>query len=321
MPALYGFPRPDYAFTAREVGLSLGGLVVHDMKGNIRPGVIGRQNIVLKASGWQVRVCQFAYVSTRQGYPVLGGLDQATTATIGTPPASGTRTDTVCYDLDAIPPVSLSSVEEGSGSPDDPDQPPASSLPVVDRVATGIVVVPGTPARATGLAANLAPLAIVNVPSSAKSINDCSISHVAAYTALVGSVVVFHDKQDMDSFKPWQGTRAYNMALDQFYSCLNPGSWRQDSGRISYKIPKWMYSNSTARHYMANAVFTLPTTISTTESIQICSEDMGSGYCKTYLRHIDQRGNGTTRIAVGFEQDANPTLPTVTFTWKVIQAR
>lgn len=206
-----GFPGEGFDFGYQEAGAALGGLVVRDASGNVRPGVMpSKANLITGRSDWNVDVAPFVPVRGDGPRVLLGSVDAPLQVAIAPAPASNSRIDLVW------------ALARNVG---------AGDLAGCVHVVTGV---PGLVPVKPALPAGGVELGTVTVPATATGTSSCTIVNTFRVTAAAGGVVGFRDQADQDGFTPTPYQLAYRVDTKQLLVYLPdaavPG-WFQAGGR------------------------------------------------------------------------------------------
>ena len=319
MPAYYGFPKPDFAFTSEDVGAAIGAGFIEDQNGNVRSGVVSTQPLVAPASGWALRVTPFKHVHATGPSVVIGGIDSLTQVTIDAP-SGADRIDVIVYDRNAVPPTTV--VTEGEGEPGDAEPGDGTSnsipdIPVVPVTQTGINVIKGTTSKPI-VPTGMVELATVKIPANASSVNQVTITPTYQMTTVKGGILQFRTDTERTAFQPQPGQVCEVISSGKRFSSVRAGQWRQLAGIIT--VPKANWNVSAAPFYGRVTDVTLPTVINSGETIRVSPVSVGTGYGDVELRAVKTRTKTNTVINVGLRQFGSPTTQQFKLLWEVVQS-
>lgn len=187
-----GFPGEGFDFGYQEAGAALGGLVVRDASGNVRPGVMpSKPNLITGRSDWNVDVAPFVVVRGDGPRVLLGSVDASLQVAIAPAPASNSRIDLVW------------ALARNVG---------AGDLAGCVHVVTGV---PGFSPVKPALPAGGVELGTVTVPATATGTSSATIANTFRVAAGAGGVVGFRDQADQDAFAPTPYQLAYRVDTKQ----------------------------------------------------------------------------------------------------------
>ena len=192
-----GFPGGGFDFGYAEAGAALAGLVVRDVSGNVRSGVMpSKANLITGRSDWNVDVAAFVVVRGDGRKVLIGGADDTVQAAIAPAPASNSRIDLVW--------ALARNVDAGD-------------LTGCVHVVTGV---PGALPVKPALPAGGVELGTVTVPATATGTSSATIVNTFKQTCAAGGVILFTDAADRDGFA----------AVDGQFGSIGNALWQRSGG-------------------------------------------------------------------------------------------
>lgn len=199
-----GFPCNGYAFHFEDVGPALAGLIVRDINGNPRAGLLtSRPDVLRTRADWSLDSDAFVAVRAKGRAVLLGGSTDVGLLDITTAPAANARLDVIW-----TRPADVDAGEVIAG------------LQVTNGVPSAVPVKPGIPEGAV-------EVATLRVPSNATSTQDCILTMTFASTACAGGILPFRTTALMNSWPAVPGQLA--MVNDSIYQRIGT-TWRMEMG-------------------------------------------------------------------------------------------
>ena len=199
--AIPGFPSNSYDWSGPEVGAALAGLIVRDMVGAPRPGVLpSRADLVRGRTDWSYDVSPFVAVRVTDRQVLLGASVDLEAVPTSPAPASNARIDVVYSrpaDVDAAEPVEAVFVAQG--------------LP------GAVPVKPAIPAGAIELATFLVSAGTIHTAAATRTLTFRT-------TVCAGGVIPFRSTAERDEFLAVPGQLA--LVGDVLYQRTATGWYR-----------------------------------------------------------------------------------------------
>lgn len=208
MGNIVSFPENGYPFSGGEVGASLAGLIVRDVYGVPRQGILPSKAALLSGrADWQVDVQPFVGVAVEGRVIRLGGIDEIGQVELDPPPVSGSRIDRVCWSPDQATPT----------------------LHVVPGAPNSFPVPPSTP---TGMLS----LGTAEVHAGDASTNQAEFVADFEFSATAGGTITVRTPAELAEWDAIDGSTAYALSNGSGYQ-RTAGAWDSTSvviGPIDY---------------------------------------------------------------------------------------
>lgn len=202
MNEIVTFPEDSYDFSSDEVGAALAGLIVRDVDGNPRAGILPSSHALLSGrSDWQIDVAPFVGVAVEGRVIRLGGIDDVGQAEVDPPPVTGARIDRICWS-------------------------PLMGTPPLHVVPGNPGVSPVAPATPPGMLS----LGTVELDAADTSTGQGVFVHDFDFSATAGGTLIFRTLADLDDWEAANGAEAFVIADGGGY-VRRAGTW-QPNGAV-----------------------------------------------------------------------------------------
>lgn len=172
-----GFPTNNFDFHFEEVGPALAGLIVRDVNGNPRAGILpSRADLIRGRADWFVDVSPFVAVRAKGRAVLIGGTDEAQSVAVAPAPSANSRID-VFYtrpaDMDANEPITPVLVAQGN----------AAAVPSKPAIPLGAI-----------------ELGTLRLAAGATGTGSGTLANTFAQTCCAGGTLVFRSTTERNSF-------------------------------------------------------------------------------------------------------------------------